>query len=220
MTFYTDIYPDIVKLTGRTWFKASGTATTVAPAGSRIIRVSAIGAGGYHTGSVGVLGGGAAFARSTRPCTPGESFNIQVGNVLNTAGNGTELGDSWVKRASDSSVIVYADRGRTGAGLTQKGLAVNCIGDVTRDGFIASSGINGASGSDANDRYGFGIGGRGGYVEGSIYVGVGYNTGQAPLYGGGGCYYYPVESGNYGQSLAGGGVVVIEFYDADPGYGL
>ncbi len=216
MTLFTEIYPEQVRLVGRTWFKSPGAFQITAPSGARVIRAHAIGAGGYTTSlSVGNYGGGAAFARSTRTCVPTEIFNVQVGDVNYTDGNGTSPGDSWVKRAADSTIIVLADRGRGGNGNTFKGYAVNSVGDVRRDGNPGSYSLGGASGTDVDDPFSLGLGGRG------TTSGVNY-AGYAPLYGGGGTAVQSLYSGSTGYTYpcyAGGAVVVVEFFDADPGYG-
>jgi hypothetical protein len=229
MTLFTEFFPQQSHLLKRSVFKASGATTVTAPAGSKIIRASAIGAGGYYTGTnLQQYGGGAAFARMTTTCSAAEVFNVQVGNVLNTNGDGSALGDSFLQRASNSATILLADRGRTNLGTGEgsssggvgaKGLAANCIGDIKRDGVAGTSTSGGASGTDATDTYGFGIGG----AQGANIAEQ--SSGQMAFHGGGGMSHRFITTDGTGTAIythayAGGGIVIVEFFDADPGYGL
>jgi len=207
-TLYTDIFTDGPVLIGRKWFKTPGQFNYAVPAGAKFCRALMCGSGGQGSN----WGGSGAFARVKFPVTPAENLKIQVGNsqTASTAGN------SSVSR-NDNTVLGLADRGRGGTGFTNSGtpgLASNSIGDVLRDGVNGSDTgtAGGAPASDAADFGGFGFGGNGCVQtsnNGADFGGGGHNT------------PYNDDSGvfiGYLPFLAGTGVVVLEFFDTDPGY--
>lgn len=204
MTTFSDLFPDGAALMGRKWFKLPGNFNFAVPAGVYFIRASVLGVGGQGEN----WGGGSAFARAIFPTTPTENLKIQVGRTAQA----DVPGDSWVKR-NDNTVLVYADRGR---GSSAPGLAINSVGDVRRDGTVGGTGgVGGEPASDAADYGGVGFWGGGARSE--------YNApARAADYGGGGVGVNVY--GEYSQLVgvtaypAGGGLVCLEFFNANPGY--
>lgn len=202
MTTWTSLFPDEATLIGRKFFKIPGAATHTVPAGAKYVRAMALGCGGQGDH----WGGGGAFASDVVSVTPGDILKIQVGDVSTASVNG----DSWVKRP-DGTQIAYADRGR-GNGV--RGVAANCIGSIKRDGFPGSDagGTGGASATDATGVAGLVPTGRG-----TTYAGT-----RAAGYGGGGHLLAVFdEVGNFVKYVAypaGGGLVVLEYYDANPNF--
>lgn len=200
MVEWVERHPDESFLRGRKYFKVAGLFTYAAPAievnkpDVTHVRVSLVSTGGQGQ----FQSGNSAFASSKRRCSPGETFEIQVGL---TAQAGPK-GDSWVRRMSNGEVICYADRGR-GAG--PDGLVINSIGDIRRPGID-----NVQSGGDEGDIARLGFGGR-------IATMVSAPTSRAAAPGGGGwgAAGFPANA-----PITGGlGLVAIEFYAGDPGDG-
>jgi hypothetical protein len=200
MTTYTAAFSDDAVLVQRSWFITPGAWNVTVPAGAKVCRASALACGGCGDN----WGGGGARARSTFPVTPGENLKLQTGNMTSAS----VLGDSWVKR-NDDTLLVYADRGR---GDGTPGRASNSFGDVKFDGSAGSGGAGGASASDAADTVGLGLGGLGG----SLY------TSNGSEFGGGGHQIFTLDTTGvflgYVPVLGGTGLVVLEFFDIDPGY--
>jgi hypothetical protein len=200
MTTWTQLHPDEAVLLGRACFKEPGAYNYTVPAGAKFVRASAQGCGGQGE----QWGGSGALARSRVSVTAGDNLKIQVGNTSTSS----VLGDSFVKR-NDDSVICYGDRGR---GNGNRGLASNSIGDVTRDGAPSASGVGGSPASDAADYACVGFSGVGAKSDSSV----------AADYGGGGhTFTYNDDYGvlrNGAAWGAGTGLVVLEFFDSDPGY--
>lgn len=204
MTFYSELFPDDAVLISRIWLKTYGPHDRVAPAGANILRVAALGCGGQGDNE----GGGGALARSKVPCTPGENFRSYVGDTQTAS----TAGDSWVRRVNSSGeLLVYADRGR---GNRSPGLAANSFGQVKRDGNAAASGVFGKPASDAADFAPLNFAGR---PTGNIPVNPGASTpGQGGRQTG-----VNDENGNYVGNIitpGGFGLVVLEFFNGDPGY--
>lgn len=206
MTLFSDLVKSEATLLARKWFTeptiSSGYDYTV-PTGAAFVRATAVGCGGQGEN----WGGGGAFVRKVAPVTPGENLKVYPGDTKTAS----TLGDSWLKR-NDGTVICYADRGR---GNGTGGQASLSVGDVKRDGAAGASGMGGAPGSDSSDYAGLTFGG-----TGMVQDPPGPFT--PPDYGGGG-KQLPVydEFGTYLGATAyaaGTGVVVLEFFDADPGY--
>lgn len=200
MTTWTQLHPDEAVLIARKWFKEPGAYNYTVPAGAKYVRAIALGCGGQG----GAWGGGGAYARSRVPVNAGDNLKIQVG----TPSSASTPGDSSVER-NDSSVICYADRGR---GIGARGLASNCTGDVTRDGSPGMTNAGGAPASDASDYGSLGFGGA---------AAIGTAT-VAADYGGGGHTYQDNDANgnlqNFAAWGAGTGLVVLEFFDSDPGF--
>ena len=200
MTTWSALHPDEAALTKRKWFKDPGDYNYTVPAGAAYMRATATGCGGQGD----QWGGSGALARSTVPVTPGENIKVHVGDV-STAG---VAGDSSVER-NDNTVICYADRGR---GVGTRGLAVNSVGDVTRDGSPGATNTGGAPPSDAADEDPQGFG-----VLGALYA----QTRTSDYGGGGHTLTLPDENGDlhfWSAWGAGSGLVVLEFFDTNPGY--
>jgi hypothetical protein len=200
MVTWTQLHPDEAVLISRKWFKEPGAYNFTVPAGAKYVRAIALGCGGQG----GNWGGGGAYARSRVPVTAGDNLKVQVG----TPNTSSTPGDSWVER-NDGSVICYADRGR---GIGTRGLASNCTGDVVRDGNPGLSNAGGAPASDAADFGALGFGGAAAHADFSVNADYG---------GGGHTYQDNDETGtlqNFAAWGAGTGVVVLEFFDIDPGY--
>lgn len=200
MTTWTSLHQVEAALLGRKFFTEPGQYNYTVPASAKYVRAQALGCGGQG----GDWGGGGALARTTVAVTPGDNLKIQVGDVSTSS----TPGDSWVKR-NDNSVIAYADRGR---GNGNKGLASNSIGDVTQDGSPAGVNTGGAPAGDSGlyDTQGFG-------GLGALYA----QTRTADYGGGGHTYYDTNESGTLvfmSAWGAGTGLVVLEFFDSNPGY--
>ena len=200
MTTWSSLHPDEATLIGVVWFKEPGAYNYTVPVGANWVRAVAQGCGGQGDH----WGGSGALARSRRMVTPGDNLKVQVGQVNTTS----VLGDSWVER-NDNSVICYADRGR---GVGTAGLAANSTGDVTRDGAPGASNAGGLPPSDSADYAPLGFGG----------VSAQFSLSHASDYGGGGLVATGSDEngitiiiGSYG---AGTGLVVLEFFDTDPGY--
>lgn len=206
---YSTLFPDAAQVIGRKFFKEPGAFDFVVPAAfplfpgvaPKFVRASCRGVGAQG----GEWGGGGAFARTKVPVAANDLLRLQVGTVS----TGSTPGDSFVKRA-DGSVIAYADRGR-GAG--PGGLASNSIGDVRRDGAPGNRNA-GRGGKPADDTPDFGT------LIGPGFEGIYLN--RSASWGGGGSLH-PIfdEYSNligYVITPGGTGVVVLEFFDADPGY--
>ncbi len=205
MTLWTDIF-NRRHLISRLYYKVPGTVGIVVPLSSAYARFSAVGAGGYPTGS---WGAGAAFARTKCPVTPGESINLQVGDIAGTATDpGLASGDSIVTRVTGSVVLCKADRARAGT----PGSAANCIGDVKRSG-LAGFNAGGTAAGDEGDPFELGFGGRGA----AQLVGSNTGGGQA-VHGGGGQRDHDIGYGVIEFLTAGYGMICAEFFDIDPGY--
>lgn len=201
MTFtWSQVYPKDVTLLRNVWLKDPGSINYTVPniQSYQWLVVSVLGCGGMGENS----GGGGALAKSKVSISPGEVLRTQVGNVSTAS----VLGDSFVKR-SNNVVIAYADRGR---GNGQGGLASNSTGDLKRDGVSTI----GTSGHDLTDVLSMGIGGVGYYYAS--------NVDRAADPGGGG-YLLPQYNsdhnwnGYYSAVGAGTGLVLLQFYDKDPG---
>lgn len=196
--------PDIVaakaNLVKRQYFKVPGNTTGIAvPAGAKFLRALAQGCGGQGTN----FGGSGAFARRKIAVLSTDTFSVQVGNTSTAS----TPGDSAVwKGAVGGTVVCYADRGR---GDGTAGLAVNSIGDVTRDGH--SGPTDGAEPGDAADLQALGFQG----LQASP------NTRSGDPGGGGVLVPYYSSTGafaGYTIHAAGQGLVCLEWWDADPGY--
>lgn len=208
MTTWTTLHPDDALLLGRIWYKDPGSYSFVVPndfasfpgVAPAFVRAMALGSGGQGDH----WGGGSAFARKTAPVSVGDALSIQCGAV----GTASALNDSWVKRGNGAS-IVYADRGR-GAGI--RGVAVNSVGDVTRDGDPGGQDFGGVCGSDAADYGSLGFFGRGadyGWTRAADFGCGGHILGYVNEFG--------VDQGHVAWA-AGTGLVCLEFFNADPGF--
>jgi len=205
----SDIFRREATLISRVYCKLKGPLTVNAASGALYGRATALGCGGQGAN----WGGGGALARSRFPVqTDGEAFNIQVGDVSTAS----PLGDSWVKRL-DGTILVSADRGR---GNGTGGRAANSIGDIKLDGQNGTSGTPSYGGNPASDEALFGsvgIGGFGVFAPGAFLSGIL----QADPGGGGLLSYIINDSGEINGTIAypaGGGLVVFEWFNFDPGY--
>lgn len=204
-TLWSDLYPTRFLLS-QTYYSLPGTTIVTAPYDASILRVSAVGAGGWLSGGYGT---GGDFARTKLEIGALAQFEIQVGDIAHSLGAGDALGDSVVTRVSDGAVILRAGRG----GATP-GPAGNSVGDVVRGGLAATgSGAaarGGSAAGDDQDLIALGFGGRGG----ALVLG--------PVRGGGGCQGVTVSPPN-GSPFSftappGLGLVCVEFFIQDPGY--
>lgn len=197
---HSDVFPTGYPLRLRRFFTTPGTfsinITSVTAA--TWLRVSMNAAGGFKDDAPG-WGGAAAFAFDHELAVAGV-YTGQVGDSdhARTAQNDV-LGDSWVKRP-DTSIFVYADRGRPGGA---GGLVANCTGSIKRAGGAAASNHGGASAGDDADDMALGFGGQGASAS------------QAAYWGGGGGY----EAGHdFPTFPAGDGAVCFELFTFNPGY--
>lgn len=211
MTLWSDLFKNR-NLVSRVFYTTPGTQTITAPPGSGIIRISAVGAGGWVTNAAG---GGAAFARKKTTCAPGDQFSVQVGDIAHSLDGGDALGDSKVTKVAGSVLLCKAVRanGRFG------GLDTDCTGDTKRSGTTVGAGTptgGGASGGDDADDFSLGFGGRGAVSD------FGTQKFLAPGPGGGGFNASTIF--NFGGTFIqwtqppGGGRVCVEFFKTDPGY--
>lgn len=225
---WTELFPDEL-LISRVFYNEPGEFPVTAPEGATRVRVSMVGAGGRPANNEYGTGGGAAFARKKAPCTPGETFTVRVGNPANTAVAGDEYGNSLFRRGTSGEILCLAERGKGHTQSPSYGRASASIGDVTRDGSPPVShapppslagrqtGNGGAAGSDLNDDFSLGIGGRGQSYTLSAYFGGG---GWAQV----AACDLDLETSSlavnsvYGTSKCGTGQVCVEFFRADPGY--
>lgn len=210
MTLWTDLFHDR-HMISRAKYNVPGTSTITAPANAAFAVFSASGAGSWKTGG---WGHGAAFARTKLAVTGGAQFQIQIGDIAHTLDAVNALGDTIVTRVSDSSVQLKAQGGQQ----TGPGLAANSTGsDVTRDGSASPGNQGGASAGDDGDFIPLGFGGPGAtpFSQSSAQVNPG-----APAYpGAGGGKNVQIFPG-YTETWtlpAGGGVLIVEWYDQDPG---
>lgn len=209
----------------RDWLVTPTTGQTViAPAGAGIIRASLVGAGGWRSG--GAAGAGAAFARVTTTCTPGESFTAKIGNTANSLDGGSAAGDTELLRTSGSVQIALAKRGGTNPGL-----ASASVGDLKRDGEAALAGTSGDIG--IGDVFSYYPGGCPGDLEDDFSLGIGgprailgygvYTIGAHAGCGGVGVtnVYRNIGATFFRQSWnnPGHGLMCVEFYRTNPGYG-
>lgn len=195
---HSDLFPVGYPLLFRRHFSTPGAFSIAAPEGAVWIRVSSSGAGGFKDDAPG-WGGGGAFAFDAESSVSG-TYTVQVGDAdhARTAQNDA-LGDGWVKRP-DTSVLVYADRGRpNGSG----GLIANCTGSIKRAGTASTSTHGGASAGDDADLYPLGFGGRGA------------SSSVSAFYGGGGGFDLGHDVPTF---PANDGLVCVEFFSANPGY--
>lgn len=202
MTTWSQLYPKPSILLSNVWFREPVRTNFVIPNNPSYQWLVAIvqGCGGMGE----YYGGGGALAKSKRKISPGESLQIQVGDVSTASVNG----DSSVKRANNV-VIAYADRGR---GNGNAGLAVNSTGDLKLDG---TPGIYGNPASDLNTPLSMGFGGYGlwyptVFLRRHIDAGGGGNL--IPTYNSSNTW-----DGGYVSTGAGTGTVLLQFYDSDPG---
>lgn len=195
-------------LIDRMWFLDFGTwPGIIVPAGANILRAHGVGGGGQSNGGdvySAQVGGGAAFARVTTACTPGEALSVQVGE----RGQSSAAGDTIVTRTTGAVVLLKAVRGAPGAA----GLAANCVGDVKRSGLgpvpFTQRGTLRHSGHDLDDQYSLGFGGRA----------AGYQVGASNGGGGAVNVAYPGTQGDF-YCYPGHGKACLEFFSEDPGYG-
>lgn len=186
---HSDVLPDTSALLRRYAFKAAGPFTVpAAPAGATHYRTSGAASGGQGAD----VGGHSAFAHRKGTINPGEVLIGQIG-ATGTAG---ALGDSWLRRQATGETLLYVDRGHGSGGI--QGDGAKCIGDTAVSGTVAGPG------SDANDPFGLGFGGRPASARRAPGPGGG---GQGVAPDGGGTIRYP----------AGVGKMIVEFYSGDPG---
>lgn len=184
--------PDRSSRLTKTYYKAGGLYTVVAPAGATVIRVGLCSSGGEGEDP----GGNGSFAYKEAATYAGEQFQLQVGTP-HTAGN---PGHSWIKRIATGEVLAFADRGR-GSGQVD-GNAAYCIGDVIEGGVHLTR-----AGSDHMLAQRMGIGG-GLWAPSNPIRACGPGGG-----GRGGAYPYPPIT-----KPAGAGESCVEFYAGSPGY--
>jgi hypothetical protein len=206
MTTWTELHPDEATLISRVWRKEPGTYNVTVPANAKFVRASAIGCGGQGDH----WGGSGAGVRTRAAVNAGDNLIIQVGDTSTAA----VVGDSFVKY-NDGTVICYADRGR---GNGNAGQAALSVGDVRRDGAPGVSGVGGSPTSDASEYGSMGFGGTGS----NNHAQDSSSTLLAADYGGGGYQVaaYDVNGDFMGYTAfpAGTGLVVLEFFDSNPGY--
>ena len=207
MTNSSDLFRREATLIRRVFYRDPVQDMTVTvEAGATFCRATALGCGGQGA----VWGGGGALARRRFPISDGEALTLRVGNTSTAS----VFGDSYVKR-QDGTVLVYADRGR---GNGTRGLASNSIGDVRLDGSDGNSSA-GRGGAPASDEglYGPVVGTGYGYRASGFYSGAL----QADPGGGGLLSYVFNNSGEIERTIAypaGAGLVVLEYFNFDPGY--
>jgi hypothetical protein len=197
MTRLSDLFPDIANSVAKKWFKVPGTYNFTIPAGGAWLRASGRGCGGQGD----LWGGGGCFAKSKRKVTPGDNLIIQVG----TASQQSAAGDSFVK-FNDGTVIIYCDRGR---GNGTQGKAEFSSGDIVREGGYGTGSFGGAAGDDVADVAS---------IFGPAPGVVTKDTAPGPGAGGRLAYHNNSEGDLIRDAWpAGPGIVVLEFFDGDPG---
>lgn len=227
MTTWTELFSGAKSL-GRIWFPSNnlGSATVyngiAVPVGAKCGIISAVGAGGWRSSFPTLApGGGAAFARTKlNDLVAGELFNVQVGTPYWSYDAGTAQADTIITRVTGNEVVCKAARG-TGILINTStivnggtpGKAVDCIGDIKRDGkpgnAINNVYIGGESGGDKGDKYSLGFGGRGARM--GRFPAAGWGGGGID-----GIVYDP--AGNNTRFFAGAGRACIEWFSKDPGY--
>lgn len=193
-------FPTGYPLIERHYFDTPGAIAITAPPKTGYVRAGAQASGGFKDNADG-WGGGASFAFSAEACAAGATFTGWVGDSqFCRSSQNTTSGDSWIRRAN-SSLLVYADRGRPDG---SPGLLANCTGTIKRSGSAAASDAGGASAGDDADQYPLGFGGQGASQT------------FAPWYGGGG------GRQTYGSLVwlhpPGDGRLCVEFYSRNAGY--
>lgn len=183
--------PDRSARLSKTYFKLPGTFLITAPANAGFIRVGLVAAGGEGED----LGGNGAFAYVEKATSPGEVFQIQIGQTH----SGGNPGNTWIKRQLTGDVICFADRGR-GSGEVQ-GNPLYCIGDIVEGGVYRSR-----SGGDSSIAQRMGLGGR--WAANNQLRACGPGGG-----GRGGAFPYPPIT-----KPAGCGAGCVEFYAGAPGF--
>lgn len=203
MLWIPDIRPAKANLVKRQYFKVPGNIAGVAvPSGAKVLRALAMGCGGQGANN----GGSGAFARRKITVSPSDTFSLQIG--LNSTGN--TPGDSAIWRgAAGTEIIVYADRGR---GNGNPGLAINSVGDITRDGVSGLIDTNASyEPGDSLDLQALGFEG----------LAPSYHSRSGDPGAGGGLVAIYSSTGTflgYAANPAGQGLACMEWWDADPGY--
>lgn len=205
MTLLSDLFPGRLLISRTIYPYQAGAYTITAPAGAAFIRAS-LGGGGAH------LAGG-AFARVKAAATPGETFNLVVGNCA-TASPAGAAGNTVLTRNTGSVIICRADGAESGVA----GSVAGSIGDVTRAGTVGNTTLSGSSGGDDADPYPLGYGGFGAYMDHAGDAAQG-NRWLAPYWGAGGLLsVVSTDAGAVNDIWPGQGRATIEFFRADPGY--
>lgn len=211
MTLLSTIFPGRRLISRVVYPHQAGAYTITAPASAAFIRASLVG-GGAHLA-------GAAFARTKAVATPGETFNLVVGNCA-TVYNGA-AGNTVLTRNTGSVIICRADGAEAGVAGTVAG----SIGDTTRAGTVGSAAgafkFAGQSGGDDLDPYPLGYGGGGAYLEATSVADSG-NRWLAAYWGAGGLLNttgYVNADGPIAVNIwPGQGRATVEFFSSDPGY--
>lgn len=191
-------------------FQANGTFTV--PADSSSITVTVVGGGGGggyadNTGFSGGGGGAGGFAQGPIAVTPGQTFNVIVGQggIGGSAGAGsgqdggtTSFGNAMSATGGKGGLgnVGYASGGEGGEGV---GGLLNFKGSWGTDGRHGTTSYPGDGGS----------GPWGGSGRGAAANGTKAPNGAAPGAGGGGCY------GSPSPAMVGGdgadGIVIVEY---------
>ena len=208
------------RLLGRQWYfgivtssPTSATFPVSVPAGAKWVVARGVGSGGGRNSSVGTsTGGGAEYARVKAKVSSASSISVVVANSAEIGQNGV---DSTV--SLDGAVILRAKGGQAGQSGASGAGGTGGVGDILRPGSAGTSSVGGASGSDFDDPDSLWVGGWGKQTAAFTPATDGTEPSRLPAYGSGGA-----DSGAGGPGAADGragepGVVVLEFYDGDPG---
>jgi len=208
------------RLLGRQWYfgivtssPTSATFPVSVPAGAKWVVARGVGSGGgRNSADTTRTGGGAEYARVKRKLSVSSTLVVVVANSADAGVNGV---DSTV--SLDGAVILRAKGGQAGQSGAFGAGGTGGIGDILRPGSAGTSGVGGASGSDFDDPDSLWVGGWGKQTTAFTPATDGTEPSRLPAYGSGG-----TGSSGGGPGAADGrsgepGVVVLEFYDGDPG---
>ena len=192
-------------------FTTPGTATWTVPEGVFEITVEAWGGGAQSASGLSTDyggGGGGAYARSTIAVTPGQTFDVRVGQAGTAATRGSAATSSWF----NSSTTLLAQPGGAGSGSTggAGGSAATSIGNVTFSGGDGGDGLTNTDGSGS---------GGGGGAAGPLGDGGNGEDAFGICDFGGGCWVQGGSGGSSGQEGTAGEGGAGEG-QTDPGIGF
>ncbi len=189
--------------TAQTTFNfTGGMQTYTVPAGVSSIQIEAYGAQGGN--AIGTTGGLGASMQGEFAVTPGQVFDILVGEMPTTSNSGG--GGTFVVEQGTNTPYIIAGGGGGGAGECCGGEADGMPGVSAADGTTGSfvsctAGIGGIGGNGGagGDPFTYGSGGGGGFSTDGGAGESASNAGLSYLSGGaGGAAYYAGEFGGYG----------------------
>jgi len=183
--------------------------TFIVPSGAFLITVEAWGGGGagggktFYDGAQPGGGGGGAYAISTINVTPGDTYEVGVGEqVSGTIGDGSDGNPSYFGLGDGTVVYAAAGKGGTSAGIGGVGGAVDdSIGDIVHKG---GDGANEVSRAGIHHSGGGG-GGAGTTGPGGDAVGTTAGSGTTDGGGNGGAGRTTYAPGYSGSEAGGGG---------------